>query len=431
MARQLFPAIELPVVSSTWGDYYYVVADVKFATLQLSADGQHLRNAGGFRAYKGQLWIYNEALAHMQKCKPESAFILGRRWKCPSKGSSSTSCLDKLGTISFSTYDKWVAEATEKAIRWRRDLERDGAGWDPMDPKRFELYPNMCRKDSGWEGVKADFADRHGEITQLWSCGYQNREVAWSNGIRSWKDPRASAATLGVSATRRVTVDSMIAVNKGRGPPVVPLRISASEEDWRAPANDVYLDFETMGDIFTDFADLPRQNYCSVIFQAGLGRVSSGGWTYRSYLSSDGSKLEERRILIELSRRVRRRRVFYWHAEKVILARALRDHPDLARLFDTSAWVDLRRVLVVGKVAIRGCFSYSLKDVGRALKGLGRISTHMCNVCESGTSAMLGAHQAYRSTPEVKEQHLREIESYNEVDCRLLHDILTYFRTNH
>ena len=62
------------------GDCHYVVVDIKYTTLNLSADGG-LLNSGSVAAYKAQLHVYNRALGRLQGYLAPRAFLLGRSWK--------------------------------------------------------------------------------------------------------------------------------------------------------------------------------------------------------------------------------------------------------------------------------------------------------------------------------------------------------------
>src|SRR3990167_1305267 len=66
---------------SKFGNYFYVVIDIKFCTLPLSVNGCFLLNSGRFPGYKGQVYLYNKYIADLQEYDPECAFLLGRRYR--------------------------------------------------------------------------------------------------------------------------------------------------------------------------------------------------------------------------------------------------------------------------------------------------------------------------------------------------------------
>ena len=62
------------------GDRHYIVVDIKYTTLGLTASGR-LGNSDSAVAYKAQLHVYNRALGRLQGYRPPRAFLLGRGWK--------------------------------------------------------------------------------------------------------------------------------------------------------------------------------------------------------------------------------------------------------------------------------------------------------------------------------------------------------------
>ena len=60
-------------------NFHYRVFDIKYSTLNLAANGKFILNNPKFNAYKSQLYIYNEALGHMQGYTPTETYIIGRK----------------------------------------------------------------------------------------------------------------------------------------------------------------------------------------------------------------------------------------------------------------------------------------------------------------------------------------------------------------
>jgi hypothetical protein len=102
-------------------------------------------------------------------------------------------------------------------------------------------------------------------------------------------------------------------------------------------------------------------------------------------------------------------------------------------------WVDLLSVFKQEGIAVRGCLNYNLKNISMALHDLGYIQTFWdkSNPCTNGADAMIQAYTAYQECQKrrggnVKTSILmKNIEAYNEIDCRVLMDILQAFRTKH
>ena len=93
---------------------------------------------------------------------------------------------------------------------------------------------------------------------------------------------------------------------------------------------------------------------------------------------------------------------------------------------------DLRKLFVDEQVVIKGCFSYALKKIGRTMKKLKMINTPMESECSDGRTAMVQAWNCYQKFERPwKCGAMKDVTQYNEYDCRLLCDILTYIRNNH
>ncbi|MBA2370665.1 MAG: hypothetical protein H0V71_03355, partial [Chloroflexi bacterium] len=100
-------------------------------------------------------------------------------------------------------------------------------------------------------------------------------------------------------------------------------------------------------------------------------------------------------------------------------------------------WYDLlRKVVHAEPVVIRGAMGFGLKAVARALHALGHIETDWGEGLADGTGAMTGAwlaaDEARRTGGALTSVALmREIDRYNEIDCRVMAEVLEYLRLNH
>ena len=97
-------------------NYFYVVVDIKHSTLHFNVDFKTLRNRDSIPAYKGQLFIYNQALAKIQGYNPMKSFILGKMWSW--KNLNGINFMEKLGTIDYLDFDSNYIEQTNNAIKW-------------------------------------------------------------------------------------------------------------------------------------------------------------------------------------------------------------------------------------------------------------------------------------------------------------------------
>jgi len=449
------------------GDYHYVVVDIKFSTLPLRADGTHILNSGSYPAYKGQLWIYTNGIASIQGYLSQYAFLLGRRWCYTSKGEryAGLNCLEKLGTIDFLGVDSEYIPKTTKAMEWIKDVKTTGKSWEINPPSRVELYPNMCVNSGEWQKEKQKIAEQIGDITQLWYCGVKHREEGLKKGITSWRDPRCSSKAIGMGGVRAPIVDKIIEINRQNQEKILPKKVKNNLFSWKNKCNEVFVDFETFCDIFSE--DIPDQEKTDQIFMIGVYYKKpyygdepcspSYFWEYRSFVIREATLEEEYRILDEFASFVRdlgKPKMWYWHADQRMWDKAENKHADLAiergdwetvdRITDSwklGDWTDLCCVFREEPIVIKGCFKFGLKEIASAMKENRLIRTTWTSECKSGLDASVKAWNVYHPKGDEEEKvrvtdpenHpvLKDIEKYNLADVVVLKDILFYLRANH
>ena len=259
-----------------------------------------------------------------------------------------------------------------------------------------------------------------------------------------------SSELLGISSEKEAAiVDAVLAVNRPGGESVAPTRMVLSTQVWRERAPvEAFVDFEFLQDLDDDFADFPRKGGQSVIFQIGCGTYRGGEWRFRQFTVDELSLAAEAQMIddwlahlhalaTEAGRDVTASRLVHWSpAETSNFERAYDNarvrHPD--RDWPVLAWFDLLREVVQAEpLVVRGAFSFSLKPIARSLHALGHIQTHWGEGLADGAGAMAGAWnaaiEAKRKGVTLGETEVMgEIARYNEVDCRVMAEILDYLR---
>lgn len=466
--------------------YHYIVIDIKFKTLHLKTDGQHLRNDGPMKAYKSQLYIYNQALGEMQGYEPPAAFIMGWKWKYVNKKTNfqGNNCFDRLGRIDYKVIDKDYTLKTDEAIKWVLNVRQNAHKWDLSQvPLPHEaLYPNMCnRYDYPYHNLKKTFAQDIGEITLIWKCGPKERRKAHENGIYSWKDPDCTPENLGITGeyTQNIVGRILEANNHPSFDPyedlsnelsndpseepedqqfLYPKYITNNFGDWKNKSKlEFFVDFEMTCSVFTDFETLPVSDSSSLIFTIGVGynHPKTGEWIFRDFTVDRLERSEEYKICQEFVEYILSTTeeygdryndeppsLYHWSpAEPSAWKRAILNNwsmiprPDNWRRLN---WVDLLKVFQKEPIGIKGCLNYSLKTVVRTFKKHGLIDTvwDTGSGCADGADAAVGAYRVDRETRQqgvsFKSDPLaQEIIKYNEIDCKVLSEILMYLRENH
>lgn len=399
----------------------YVVIDIKFSTLPLRADGKHLLNSGHYTAYKGQLWIYTQALENLQNYIPKIAFILGRRWCYTNKGIkySSLSCTDRLGYIDFTDIDREIIQQTDKAISWIRDLRENAENWSISPPSRPELYPNLCITSGKYDSIKKELSDKINEITKIWYCGHKNREYCFSEGITSWKDERCNSKTLRITGERGKIIDEILNINRSDKNKILPLKITSNLYDWKNKNNEAFVDFETFLDVF-DVTDSQKKS--NGIFMIGIWYNNE----YRDFTVKNLTHEEEYRICTEFYEYIREignPRLWFWYAEENIWTSA----QDRFEKEWNLNWTDLSKIFRNEPIVIKNCFSYGLKEVSQAMREHGFITEKIESKCNNG---LMAAVKAWRDLNENK-QVPNDIKLYNKFDVKVLWEIINYLREKH
>jgi hypothetical protein len=443
--------LELPVAAMRHGRHYRIV-DIKFSTLHLLKDGS--LGAGSLDVMT-QAWIYNEALGRLQGFTPPAAYVAGRAWR-ESGGARGDRCWERLARVGREAFvrsrDEDLGAVVARAVAWVRRLRTEGAEWRVLPlPSVTELWPNMkAGSDFPWHTAKAEIAAKLGELTILPRVNAELRAAAHAIGVTRWDDRRTSAVVLGIDGEHARTLDAVIAVNRDSGEVLRPQRVTADEERWRVPPpGEVFVDFEFVHDLDDDFSAFPRKGGQALIFQIGSGAYRDREWSFRQFTVDDlGVDAEARMIddwLAHLADVARDAgcasasdvRLVHWSlAEESNFERAYESarsrHPD--RSWPALAWYDLLgRVFRAQPIVVKGAFSFGLKSIARAMRAHGLIVTSWGEGLADGAGAMAGAWTAAadsraRGRSLRESPVMQEIARYNEVDCRVMAEILDYLR---
>ena len=97
-------------------------------------------------------------------------------------------------------------------------------------------------------------------------------------------------------------------------------------------------------------------------------------------------------------------------------------------------FMDLNKVFLAEPIVIRGAFNYSLKTIAKCMFKHDLIKTTWPDEssCNNGQDALVLANKLYiESNKDLELTDMNDIVYYNEIDCKVLCDILEYLRLNH
>ena len=461
---QLFPgALEPGEVAVAAPDLdigaHYVVVDIKYTTLRLSARGRVL-SSGSSLAYMTQLHIYNRALARLQGYLPPRMFLLGRGWTQTVRGATTRvgDCLDRLGgidhdeVVSGLPLSGWADDAAD----WLRRLRRHGESWDVLPlPSVDELRPNAGGDAGVWADAVKRIAAEGGDLTALYGMGVQARDEANARGLSDWRDMGVTPRSLGVTGTlTAVRLGALLDVNRTPGPGVRPARVGAARSEWiDRPSVEFYVDFETVSDLDDDFSAIPARGGLPLVFMIGCGHVENGHWQFKCFVAEQLSEPAEATAIeqwldhmAEVQERLdpgSRPRVIHWSDHEVSSLEkaynaAVKRHGSRGRRWPTPRWFDfLKHVVRQEPVAVRGAHGFGLKAITNALHAQGLVQTRWRTGPADGLGAMVGAWWCQNQIDEGRAGRLidldlmQQIRDYNEVDCKAMMEIVRYLREHH
>lgn len=462
-------------------NWHYRVVEIKYTSLMLSADGRHLQNTKAVSANKGQLYIYNKAVGALQGYTPPKSYIIGRRWMYKSCGicHRGHKWLDRVAHVNFQKRDRFIRAKTGKAIQWIRDVRFKGHKWILDPPSVDELRPNMCNNDATWHGVKQELAKQTNDITSLWMVGPKNRADAKENGIINWRNQKCTAQDLGItgdksSSTLQLIIDynqntevmdTYTPVHELKIDHIHPLKIKNNFYNWRKAHKkknfiEFYIDFETMSGIIldkitpiTDCSDIDTQSgQSALIFMAGIGyeEPKTKKWVYKCICVDRLTIENEKKLLLEFHKYIQEilkryhskfdPNFYHWgHAERTFYNSAMARHPDIYSAVNIiTTWCDFLSVFKDEPIITRGAMNFGLKSVVGAFYDNGFIATRwpQDSAITNGMNALIYAYQAHldcvkNGTNMQDMDIIQEITQYNEVDVRVIWEILTYLRKNH
>lgn len=453
-------------------DENYCIVDVKFTTLSLKSNGRDIFNNGSVPAYKGQLWVYTEALKLVQPRKDipvECAYILGRGAKF-SKGGVVVTSRDPFeypGVITYSKHghDEEIPHHTRQAMAWLRKLKNEGGMWNVFEPQCKEMYPNMSNTytDTPQTRKIKEQVSRHiGEISEVWMCGESARKLAHANGVYSWRDKRCTSSIMGFgdgSKTSKI-VDEMLAFNREDNDTFIKYNTSIFDDDMfsqqsRHPyPNEFYIDFEMTIDISSN-----ESVSSSLIFMIGVCfyNCKKNRRETKVFFTDDISSRGENKVCSDFIEFVKMHvtdgggeeggkggdiKLVHWSPterwrwDKFLKATTPRFQRAIQRGAHSIEFVDMYELFKKHTILVKGCLNFKLKTIAKKLREYGAIKSGWEGdesgtiVIGDGMSAITELYSSLEShDPQKIRKTLRDIEKYNKIDVQVLYEIMEFLRT--
>ncbi len=428
-AAKLFPSYP-NTDSNSYSSPVYEVYDIKWSNIKLRAGSDQIVNEISVKPYKAQIWIYTDALNKIQSNKSTRGFVIGKgytRDRSVNKVAiveNFTDPFEKLGIIDFtSVVEQENIEKTEEAIEWIKEVKTNlNLRIDPPNDPR--LYPNMKNTfDSEFHSIKKDLAHKNKEITMLYSVGKRSRDLALSHGIDRWDDPRINSAVLGINQASKLAnlIDGIIDANRPDNKEVITWSKLSNYGQWKTSPVKCYVDIETIGKTVYGL-DIPRSNF---IFMIGLGIQIGSEWEFKVFTTKTLDTDEEQRIIQEFEEAMRQIQekysglkqipVFHWSNYENVNLKPYVNISEKFEFFDMCKW------FMDDEIFIKGAFDFKLKSITRSLHAAGLTGITWDDNVSGGLDAMNQAYNYY--VVGGSEKILKDIEYYNQIDCKSMSEI--------
>ncbi|MGI8924576.1 MAG: hypothetical protein ACR2HJ_11175 [Fimbriimonadales bacterium] len=425
-------------------DHHYSVIDIKYAGLDLLKKGGISTTSNRL----SQLLVYNRGLAAVQGTFSPLAYLLGRTYEWQKVRHES--CFAMLAPARMD--DAQLTKSVDMAAVWMRRVRAEGADWQvEPEPTLDELRPNMGNtEDSPWHQAKREINESLKDLTSLWYVSAGKRPLGLNRGISRWDDVKCDPSVFELPDDRARVLDCILASQRPEAALVSPERISTDRNLWQPrKLIEFYVDFETVSNLDDDFATFPEAGGQPLIFMIGCGHEEGGEWKFECFIADRLDEASEAHIIdawiehmSDLAARFGEATplVFHWSpAETSSLTNAFNSarerHPSAP--WPEPNWFDfLGRVARKEPITIKGALAFGLKAVAKAMHSNGLIRERWEDGPGDGMAAMVGA---WRCQAEAVAKDCRLIDldlmkaigNYNEVDCKVMWEIIAYFRAKH
>lgn len=366
------------------GDNFSILT-IEYCNLNVSKEGKIRDYPLQQKYYKYKNWLLRKE-CEKNKIKIDYSFIIARRY----------------GDID--SYDT-LFENNSEYPELKEEVENH---FRLLDQGKYSLgkniFPNMKNKsDFPWHNAKKKIASRIQEITSIKGLNVKKRNEYISKGILKYSQLDIDCITNKIPLVRGESCN-------------IPFK-----------HNSLFIDFEILTNVYDDFSSFPKANKNITIFNIGCGYEKRKNFIFDSYIAHEVS--EEESIIKDFVYFINHLQgdkctIFHWsHIEKTIFLKKKQQYNlDIDKEIE---WFDLNKFFNDNRVLVKGCYTYKLKHVARALYDNKLIKSKWASTFSDG----LGALTAYIKYLYTKDKKLiNEIVHYNMIDCKVLWEIRNLFK---
>lgn len=422
----------------------YFIIDIKNKLLDFKTSNQELKNDGSWKYIKAQLFIYNEALMNtysplIKETDKNIAFVLGRGYK--HRTVKNNNIYERFGIVNFDK-ETQIKDITVSAIESKRTNSK-------LLTKEYPF-----------------------SIQSIFGCTYQHVYNAYINNVTSPNDLKCTTQTLKITTPYlKDIVDNILHINQSNIPNYTAVNnyFSPQSTKWINKDNqhkyiDLFIDIETIAQYFIDtFEDFPKTQNDTITYMIGIGyytldQNASPLFPNQKYkfihntlnikpdlpLTLKGEEfLMEKlttflyQILITTSKKIR---LFHWGAIEQTVCK-----PYIDKILNKTSnanieWYDMCKIIKDNKFAIKGSYSFKLKEIAQAMYTNNFIPSDISNLnyqvsINSGDSSIIMFKQIYdeslKTNIDFRHHHLyQNLIKYNFNDCYIMAQIVNAFQNN-
>ena len=296
--------------------------------------------------------------------------------------------------------------------------------------------------DYPWRSFKEQLASDNGEITSVWMMGPKNRRFALQKGIYSWKNRKCNSKILKASKGKQgYIVDKILKINRQKRKLIDPPTLQDPGEEWLSPAKlEFFIDFETWNGAIDSLEESTFANNNQLCYLIG---VMDNQGQYKKFVADrlttqhEGHMVKEfvKYIPHQISKaKVNETEVNFYHwskAEQIWWGNMKQRHS--VNLF--CNWIDLLEIFQTEPIVIKGSLTYSLKDIAKAMFNNKMISSTWSTDLDALGTMVLVQQADEKACLErsslVTSEEINRISQYNQVDVKVLLEILNYLRSKY
>ena len=455
--------------------YLYHIVDIKYHSLNFKKDCgtngiMKILSNKSQQHYVYQTYIYTKGLRHLLNYdilpkELQNSYIIGRNWNLENSNNS-------VGEIVFQDFPN-ILSKLEKAITWFKDLKSYGNTWDPENPNRLELFPNMkSDRDTNWDKTKMKLAQKNKELTLLWNCGPSMRNRMIKNGICSWDNPQLNTDCYFGENVSPI-LKSMIKANK-ENIDISFNKDTIFEKHWKSnqafdilkgksllkgqnPSNTIIIDGFIDIENTIDVKSIETLKEDSITYMIGLYYnyipITNRTKTYKTQmyhktfcvekLNTDSERIMIRDFLLFLKnytceKHIVWRLYHYSGFEDTTLCKLMKKYSlEPLEYGITIEWIDIHDIIKTHEFVFSGCFDYSLKSINKILhknKYIPDDCIYENSIIKNGMDSVIATYKCNEISINddislTKIFIMKDIEYYNKIDCVSLFHIRNFLET--